>query len=95
MHCATIEKRDGGPSRAEIEAELQQIRVIQAKDPMARDQATGEYPVAKVYRTLQTGEPLSAKKTTARWHRVEETVCQKGGPPHSNRQCSRDSAGAK
>ena len=29
---------------------------------MARDQATGEHPVAKIYRTLQTGEPLSAEK---------------------------------
>ena len=60
--CAAIEKRDGGPSRAEIEAELQQIREIQAKDPVARDQATGEHPVAKIYRTLQTGEPLSAEE---------------------------------
>ena len=48
--------------RAEIEAELQQIREIQAKDPVARDQATGEHPVAKIYRALQTGEPLSAEE---------------------------------
>ena len=60
--CAAIEKRDGGLSRAEMEAELQQIREIQAKNPVARDQATGEHPVAKIYRTLQTGEPLSAEK---------------------------------
>ena len=29
---------------------------------MARDQAAGEHPVAKIYQTLQTGEPLSAEE---------------------------------
>ena len=55
-------KRDGGPSRAEIETELQQISKIQAKDPEAQDQATGEHSIAKIYRTLQTDEPLSAEE---------------------------------
>ena len=52
--CATIEKWDGGPRRAEMEAELQLIREILAKDPVARDQATSEHPVARIYKTLQT-----------------------------------------
>ena len=44
------------------ETELQQIKKIQAKNPVAQNQATGEHPVAKIYRALQTGEPLSAEK---------------------------------
>ena len=60
--CAAIEKRDGGPSRAEIGAELQQIREIQAKNPAAQDQATGEHHVAKIYKALQTGEPPSTEE---------------------------------
>ena len=60
--CAAIEKRGRGHSRAEIETELQQIREIQAKDPVARDQATGEHPVAKIYKALQTGEPLPTEE---------------------------------
>ena len=43
-------------------AELQQIKEIQAKDPVARDQATGEHPVAKIYKALQTGEPLPTEE---------------------------------
>ena len=60
--CAAIEKQDGGPSRAEIEAELQQIREIQAEDLVAQDQATGEHSVTKVYEALQTNEPLTSKE---------------------------------
>ena len=33
--CVAVEKRDGGPSRGEIETELQLIKEIQAKDPVA------------------------------------------------------------
>ena len=48
--CAAIEKCNKEPSRAKIEAELQQIREIQAKDPVAQAQATGEHPVANSLR---------------------------------------------
>ena len=59
--CAAIEQRDGGPSRAEIEAELRaadQVVKVQAQDPVAKDQATGRHAVAQIYATVQTGEPL-------------------------------------
>ena len=47
--CAAIELKDGGPSRAEIEAELQaagQVVKVQAQDPVAKDQTTGRHAVA-------------------------------------------------
>ena len=67
-----MEKRDGETSRAEIEAELQQIEEIQAKDPVARDQATSEHSVARIYKALQTKEPLTPEelqlgRTELRW----------------------------
>ena len=47
--------------RTEIEAELQKIREIQANVPVARDQATGEHLVAKIYKALQTNESLTSE----------------------------------
>ena len=38
------------------------MKKIQAKDPVAQDQATGEPPVTSIYKALQTGEPLTAEK---------------------------------
>ena len=61
-HCATIQKRVGGPSGAEIYAELHQIREIPVKDPVAQDQTTRENLVARIYKALQTGEPVTAEK---------------------------------
>ena len=60
--CAAIEKRDGGPSRAEKEAELQQFREIQTKDPVAQDQATGDHTVARISEALQTDKPLTSEE---------------------------------
>ena len=63
--CAAIEQRDGGPSRAEIEAELQatdQVVKVQAQDPVAKDQSTGGHAVARIYASVQTGEPLTAEE---------------------------------
>ena len=45
-----------------MEVELQQIGEIQAKDPVARDQATGEHSVATICNSLQTGEPLTPEE---------------------------------
>ena len=60
--CAALEKRDRGPSRAEIEAELQQIEKIQTRNIVARDKAAAEHPVATVYNSMQTGEPLTPEE---------------------------------
>ena len=62
MQCVAIKKLDRKLNRAEIEAELQRIEKIQAKDPVARDQASGEHPVATVYNSMQTGEPLTPEE---------------------------------
>ena len=35
---------------------------MQAQDPVARDQATGRYAVARIYEVVKTGEPLSAEE---------------------------------
>ena len=32
------------------------------KDPVARDQATSEHPVARIYKALQTNEPLTPEE---------------------------------
>ena len=45
-----------------MEVELQQIGEIQAKDPVARDQATGEHSVATICNSLQTSEPLTPEE---------------------------------
>ena len=63
--CAAIEQRDGGPSRAEIEAELRaadQVVKVQAQDPVAKDQATGRHAVAQIYAAVKTGEPLTPEE---------------------------------
>ena len=60
--CASLEKRDRRPIRAEIEAELQQIEKIQTRNIVARDKAAAEHPVATVYNSIQTGEPLTPEE---------------------------------
>ena len=63
--CAAIEQRDGGPSRAVIEAELRaayQVVKVQAQNPVAEDKATGRHAVAQIYAAVQTGEPLTSEK---------------------------------
>ena len=60
--CAAIEHRDGGPGRAEIEAELSttnQVVKVQVQNPAARDQPTGKHAM---YKVVKTGESLSAEE---------------------------------
>ena len=88
-------KLDRRPTRAEIEAKLQQIREKQAKYPVAQDHATGEHPIAKIYKALQTGEQLTTKELQLGRHRVETTIRKDGSPPHPNRQRLRGPIGDK
>ena len=48
MQYVAIKKLDVELNSAEIEAVLQWIEEIQGKDPVARDHASGEHPVATV-----------------------------------------------
>ena len=44
---------------------------------MAGDQATGEHPVTKVYKALQTGEPLSTNKLQLGGNELKQLYARK------------------